>query len=514
MSRNSSPSNARAAVAPRHTSVSGLMTASSASTQARQAAISESRGVWWIRRLPRMTNLKCFTALVTYSVARSRWTSVSARSRTSPAGPTNGASRRSSWSPGCSPTSTTRACAGPRPNTVWVASRYSGQPWQRFAAEASVARSAPGGTNDAAPPPSASIRSARAAACQLSNVASISTVTIAASIPPRRSPAVKGGDDLFGELLQLLEHPVGRAHRPGDELRAAGGRVFLEALAQQRGRAEGRARLERRVVHAVSRDERSGQGAGGGPVGGEAEVHERAEVIDGALAARLGGEPLRLRHADGEAIGRDEGRDPAVAEPARAAHGRLAVAADPRGHRLLDRLGQHGDLVEAPELTLERDFLLAPAAAHDPQRLVGAPAALLERHAGGVELALLLDPDAEGRQHAAARQVVDHRDLARGRDRVTERRDEDARPELQPPRARGDGGQRGHRLRHGERGGQPLREPERVDLGRLAELDELPEESGAPRAGRPRSRHDAHAIFDSHGADCTTVDSLSARPVE
>src|SRR5438477_421699 len=70
------------------------------------------------RRLPRMTNLKCFTALVTYSVARSRWTSVSARSRTSPAGPTNGASRRSSWSPGCSPTSTTRACAGPRPNTV------------------------------------------------------------------------------------------------------------------------------------------------------------------------------------------------------------------------------------------------------------------------------------------------------------------------------------------------------------------------------------------------------------
>ena len=159
MSRNSSPSKARAAVAPRHTSVSGLTAASSASTQARQAAISESRGVWWIRRLPRMTNLKCFTALVTYSVARSRWTSVSARSRTSPAGPTNGASRRSSWSPGCSPTSTTRACAGPRPNTVWVASRYSGQPWQRFAAAASVARSAPGGTNDAAPPPSASIRS-------------------------------------------------------------------------------------------------------------------------------------------------------------------------------------------------------------------------------------------------------------------------------------------------------------------------------------------------------------------
>src|SRR5438128_1881563 len=207
--------------------------------------------------------------------------------------------------------------------------------------------------------------------------------------------------------------------------------------------------------------------------------------------------------AGGEAVGRDEGGDPAVPQSPRAAHGRLAVAADPGGHRLLDGLGQHRDLVEPPELALERHLVLAPAAAHDRQGLVGAPPALLERHAGGMELALLLDADAEGRQHAAAREVVDHRDLARRRDRVAERRDEDARAELEPPRARGHGGQRGHRLGDRQRGGQALGEPERVDLGRLAQVDELPEESGAVRTRRPRPRHDADAILDLHCAHST-----------
>ena len=62
--------------------------------------------------------LKCLTALVTYVALRSIATSVSARSRSLPAGPTNGSPLRSSWSPGCSPTSTTRARCEPAPNTV------------------------------------------------------------------------------------------------------------------------------------------------------------------------------------------------------------------------------------------------------------------------------------------------------------------------------------------------------------------------------------------------------------
>src|SRR5919204_3435004 len=53
---------------------------------------------------------------------------------TSPAGPTNGSPARSSRSPGCSPTSITRARAGPAPNTVWVPVRHSGQARQPAAA--------------------------------------------------------------------------------------------------------------------------------------------------------------------------------------------------------------------------------------------------------------------------------------------------------------------------------------------------------------------------------------------
>jgi hypothetical protein len=41
-----------------------------------------------------------------------------------PAGPPDeGAACRSSWSPNCSPTSMTGACAGPMPDIVWVANR-------------------------------------------------------------------------------------------------------------------------------------------------------------------------------------------------------------------------------------------------------------------------------------------------------------------------------------------------------------------------------------------------------
>src|SRR5262249_31524203 len=142
--------------------------------------------------------------------------------------------------------------------------------------------------------------------------------------------------DLLGELAQLVEHDLRRAHRPRDELRPAAGRVLLEPLAEQRGRSERRARLERRVVDAIAGNERPGDGPRGRAVGGEAEVDERAEVIDRDFAAGLGGEALRLPNPRGEAVGRDERWDPAIAQPPRATHGRLAVAADPRGHRLLD----------------------------------------------------------------------------------------------------------------------------------------------------------------------------------
>ena len=66
------------------------------------------------------------------------------------AGPTNGAARLSSMSPGCSPTMITRAVGGPAPNTVWVACSCRWHPVQSRAAARSTARSVESGTNGAA----------------------------------------------------------------------------------------------------------------------------------------------------------------------------------------------------------------------------------------------------------------------------------------------------------------------------------------------------------------------------
>ena len=65
VSRNELPSSALAAVAPSSTSTSGSTTRSSSASQGLQASISKRLGVWWMRRLPRSSNLKCLTTLVT-----------------------------------------------------------------------------------------------------------------------------------------------------------------------------------------------------------------------------------------------------------------------------------------------------------------------------------------------------------------------------------------------------------------------------------------------------------------
>src|SRR6478609_8789985 len=67
-----------------------------------------------------------------------------------PAGPTNGAPCRSSRSPGCSPTSTRRASAGPAEKTVWVAGSQSSQPRQSAAAARRPGRPPPWGTKSCA----------------------------------------------------------------------------------------------------------------------------------------------------------------------------------------------------------------------------------------------------------------------------------------------------------------------------------------------------------------------------
>ena len=64
MMRTSGPSSDCAAVDPMQTTQAGLMARSSASIHGRHARISEMRGFLWMRRFPRSSKEKCFTAFV------------------------------------------------------------------------------------------------------------------------------------------------------------------------------------------------------------------------------------------------------------------------------------------------------------------------------------------------------------------------------------------------------------------------------------------------------------------
>src|SRR2546427_5149560 len=127
------------------------------------------------------------------------------------------------------------------------------------------------------------------------------------------------------------------------------------------------------------------------------------------VAAGLTGEGPGPLHAVSELGGGDERGDPAVTEAAGAPHRGLAPAADPERQRPLHRLRQHAHAVELPEVAGEAELVPLPAEAHDPNRLVSAPAAFPERDPHGVELPLGLDPDADGGQEATRREVIDHR---------------------------------------------------------------------------------------------------------
>src|SRR3954470_15341983 len=69
-----------------------------------------------------------------------------------PDGPTNGRPALSSWSPGCSPTTMTRAVRGPSPNTVWVPTLNRWHPRQPLLAARSVFSVGRGGMKSAAEP--------------------------------------------------------------------------------------------------------------------------------------------------------------------------------------------------------------------------------------------------------------------------------------------------------------------------------------------------------------------------
>ena len=142
VTRNFGPSTAWAAVAPSKPSTSGCTASSSRCHHWLHAAISAWFGFLCKRTLPPRagSNLKCFTAFVTYTSERSMPASSSASSRMRPAGPTNGRPLRSSWSPGCSPININGAADGPSPNTVCVAGSQRSQSLQCAACARSSSR--------------------------------------------------------------------------------------------------------------------------------------------------------------------------------------------------------------------------------------------------------------------------------------------------------------------------------------------------------------------------------------
>ena len=79
---------------------------------------------------------------------------------------------------------------------------------------------------------------------------------------------------------------------------------------------------------------------------------------------------------------------------------------------------------------LVRDAVLRPELAEDADRLVGAAAALVHRHAARLELGRELAADADPEQQPAAREHVERRDDLGGRRRVAERQEIDAAPDL------------------------------------------------------------------------------------
>ncbi len=128
---------------------------------------------------------------------------------------------------------------------------------------------------------------------------------------------------------------------------------------------------------------------------------------------------------------------------------------------------------------LEIDLVLGPQAADDFEPLIGLAAAGLgvevERRPFRTERAA----DAERRQQAAVRQIVDRRALPRHQDGVAHREGKDIDAELDAPRAAGERRHHAHAFEKRLRADQAIGLPDRVDAARLAQIDPAPIGGGA-----------------------------------
>src|ERR671915_521644 len=147
-----------------------------------------------------------------------------------PAGPTNGLPARSSLSPGCSPTTITRARFRPSPKTVWVAPRQRWQPRQRAAASRSALSVRFSGRNGVA-----SFGSDCSSISDCCSMASRYPRRRAGTVPPMDAPllAVDAPSMLFRAFYALPESIKGGGDTPVNALLGTANLVLREVEAHE-----------------------------------------------------------------------------------------------------------------------------------------------------------------------------------------------------------------------------------------------------------------------------------------
>ncbi len=210
----------------------------------------------------------------------------------------------------------------------------------------------------------------------------------------------------------------------------------------------------------------------------QAGAHADRDLVEGAmLAGALIAQP---RDVGLERVRGDEGGVPAVAELHDAAERARRVPADQDRDVATGGLGEDADPVEGEEFPVMLGAGVAPAGAHDRERLVAPGAAPVE--VAAQQLDLLAHPAHAHPEHQPAPgEVVDGGGHLGREDRVPVREHQDAGAE---PHALGDArheGQRGQRLEEGH-------------LGRERELA-----GGAVRIGRRHPVREHHVIARPEG---------------
>ena len=149
-----------------------------------------------------------------------------------------------------------------------------------------------------------------------------------------------------------------------------------------------------------------------------------------------------------------------------------------------------------------RHRLAAPKLAQQRDRLAEARAALADRHAAGLVLALELAADADPEDEATFAEVIEARHLLGHRNRVAQRQQVDGGAEGEP--AADDGGLRQlqQRIEDRHREGDVVAAPERVVAAAIHKLDQS---AHLLDAGQPRPGCRLRTAMDGHEADLELV---------